>query len=100
MRCILRTLLAAPLVLLCACSRPAPRVAEAATAGTLPLSAAPVHRDVRITGLVQAVHYSKVLVPAIYGQGGAVTLTRLIPNGSPGEGRRPDRGIRRHSADR
>src|SRR5215469_13012210 len=72
----------ATLAALCSCSRPAPRVAQAATAGTLPTSSAPVHREIRITGTVQAVHYSKVLVPAIYGQGGSVTLTRLIPNGS------------------
>ena len=83
MRCILRTLLAAaPVVLLCACSRPTPQVAQAASSGVIPASAAPVHRDIRISGTVQAVHYSKVLVPAIYGQGGSLTLTRLIPNGS------------------
>jgi HlyD family secretion protein len=73
---------ALPFILACACSRPAPKVAQAADAGSLPASAAPVHREIRITGTVEAVHYSKVLVPAIYGQGGSLTLTRLIPNGS------------------
>jgi multidrug resistance efflux pump len=41
-----------------------------------------VARETRISGTVEAVHYSKVLVPAIYGQGGSLTLTRIIPNGS------------------
>ena len=83
MRRILRTLFAAaPLIFLCSCSRPAPHVAEAATAGTVPAASVPVHREIRLTGTVQAVHYSKVLIPAIYGQGGALTLTHLIPNGS------------------
>jgi HlyD family secretion protein len=40
-------------------------------------------REVRISGTVQAVRSSKVLIPAIYGStGGALTLTHLIPNGS------------------
>ena len=83
MRCTLHTLTAlVALSLLSACSRPAPRVAEAATAGTVPTTSAPVHREIRLTGAVQAIHFSKVLVPAIYGQGGSLTLTRLIPNGS------------------
>ena len=38
--------------------------------------------DKNIAGLVQAVHASKVLVPQIWGQGGPMTLTKLIPNGS------------------
>ncbi len=85
MRWILCQLLAAAaLVALAGCSRPAPRVAQAASAGTVPASlpGARVAREIRISGIVEAVHYSKVLVPAIYGQAGSVTLTRLIPNGS------------------
>jgi hypothetical protein len=39
--------------------------------------------EVRLTGMVEAVHSSKVLVPQIWGQGGPMTLTKLIPNGSP-----------------
>ena len=58
-------------------------MAQAASSGTVPgASATPVARQVRLTGTVEAVHYSKVLVPAIYGQGGSLTLTHLIPNGS------------------
>jgi len=70
------------LVLLCSCGRPTPPVAQAASSGTTPADRPAVKRQIRITGTVQAVHYSKVLVPAIYGQGGSLTLTHLIPNGS------------------
>jgi multidrug resistance efflux pump len=41
-----------------------------------------VKREVRLTGLVEAVHSSKILVPQIYGPGGPLTLTHLIPSGS------------------
>jgi HlyD family secretion protein len=87
MRCILLVLAgAAALLVLTGCSHPTARVAQAAskgTGGTVPAeSSSPIAREIRITGTVQAVHYSKVLVPAIYGQGGSVTLTHLIPNGS------------------
>ena len=87
MRCILRELIAAvALVVLSGCARPGGRVVQAAStgnAGTVPARSSPsVTREIRITGTVQAVHYSKALVPAIYGQGGSLTLTHLIPNGS------------------
>jgi HlyD family secretion protein len=39
-------------------------------------------REVRLTGIIQAVHASKILVPQIFGQGGPLTLTKLIPNGA------------------
>jgi len=85
MRCVLFGLSAtAALLMLTACSRPAPRVAQAAAPAATPAGAVEnrAAREIRITGTVQAVHYSKVLVPAIYGQAGSVTLTHLIPNGS------------------
>jgi multidrug resistance efflux pump len=41
-----------------------------------------VKREIRITGTVQAVHSSKILVPQIYGQNGPLTLTYLIENGA------------------
>src|SRR5437667_10412623 len=44
--------------------------------------AAKSKREVRLTGIVEAVHSSKILVPQIWGQGGPMTLTRLIRNGS------------------
>ena len=72
---------AAPLLLLASCSRPSPPVAHAASASA-PVEPPRARREVRVTGTIQAVHFSKVLVPAIYGQGGSLTLTKLIPNGS------------------
>jgi HlyD family secretion protein len=41
-----------------------------------------VGRELRLTGVVEAIHSSKVTVPQIIGQGGRLTLTKLIPNGS------------------
>lgn len=70
---------ALPFFLLTACTRPAPPVAQAATHSASPPA---VKREIRLTGVIRAVHSSKVLVPQIYGQASAVTLTRLIPNGS------------------
>ncbi|MEO8596682.1 MAG: HlyD family efflux transporter periplasmic adaptor subunit [Candidatus Solibacter sp.] len=35
-----------------------------------------------MSGTVEAVHSSKILVPQIFSQGGPMTLTKLIPNGS------------------
>jgi len=62
------------------CSQAHPPVTEAAspvTTTTLPGGA----REIRITGLVQAVHSVKIVVPQIQGQAGNLTLTSLIPNG-------------------
>jgi HlyD family secretion protein len=39
-------------------------------------------REIRLTGSLEAVHSSKIVVPTIYGSGGQQTLTRLIPNGA------------------
>jgi multidrug efflux pump subunit AcrA (membrane-fusion protein) len=63
-----------------ACSRPGPPIAQAAA--PKPADVVAAKREVRITGTIQAVRSSKILIPAIYGQGGALTLTHLIPNGS------------------
>ena len=38
-------------------------------------------RELRLTGNVEAIHSSKVMVPQIVGQNGRLTLTRLISNG-------------------
>ena len=67
--------------LLVSCSRPAPQIAHAATPGAS-LDNQPSHHEIRVTGILEAVHSSKVLVPQIFGQGGSMTLTKLIPNGS------------------
>ena len=71
---------AIPFLLALSCSRSTPPVALAASPPTA--NTARVKREVRVTGLVEAVHSSKVLVPQIWGQGGPMTLTKLIPNGS------------------
>jgi HlyD family secretion protein len=69
------------LLLLASCSRPSPHAAHAASPAA-PVESPRAKREVRVTGTIQAVYFSKVLVPAIYGQGGSLTLTRIIPNGS------------------
>src|SRR5215472_15892858 len=67
-------------LLLAACGR---NIAPVAHAADTPPGAVPgPKRETRLTGIVQAVHASKVLVPQIWGQGGPMTLTHLIPNGS------------------
>lgn len=71
---------AAGLLLLASCSRSSPPPEHAASAA--PVESPRARREVRVAGTIQAVHFSKVLVPAIYGQGGSLTLTRIIPNGS------------------
>jgi multidrug efflux pump subunit AcrA (membrane-fusion protein) len=43
---------------------------------------AALQRELRLTGIIEAIHSSKVMVPQIVGQNGRLTLTRLIPNGS------------------
>lgn len=67
-------------ILLVSCSRvPAP-VAHAASQ---PLATGDsLKREIRITGVVQAVRSYKILVPQIYGPGGALTLTHFIANGA------------------
>jgi HlyD family secretion protein len=71
---------AMPALLLAACTRTTPPVIHAAD--TLPVEAPRSKREVRVTGIIQAVHATKVFVPQIWGQGGQMTLTKLIPNGS------------------
>jgi membrane fusion protein (multidrug efflux system) len=65
---------------LAACGRTDPPAVRAASGP--PATSAPLPRETRITGSVEAVHSSKILVPQIYGQGGALTLTSFIINGS------------------
>jgi multidrug efflux pump subunit AcrA (membrane-fusion protein) len=76
-------IVAAPLVLLVACSRTTPRTAEAASPPPVKMESGPPGKhEIRLTGLVEAVHSSKILVPQIFGPGGAMTLTHLIPSGA------------------
>lgn len=43
---------------------------------------APASKAIRATGLVRAVKVSSIQVPQIAGQGGRMTLVRLVPNGT------------------
>jgi len=70
----------APVFLWLSCTRPVPPVAHAASTGAPESSRA--RRELRLTGTVEAVRSSKVLVPQMAGQGGPMTLTKLIPIGS------------------
>ena len=75
-------LLALPvsLLLLTSCGRPTQPV-HAASPKVVPLPQ-DEKREVRVTGIVQAVHSSKVLVPQIAGNYSRMTLTHIIPNGT------------------
>jgi HlyD family secretion protein len=70
-----------PVLLLSSCSRTAPPTAQAASP-TVNTPAKNGKREIRLTGIVEAVRSSKILVPQIFGPGGPLTLTRLIRNGS------------------
>src|SRR6266567_4389224 len=73
------TVLAVCVILSTSCGqRPSPPVTHAAEGGGEP---ARLKREIRLTGIVEAVRSSKVLVPQILGPGGPMTLTKLIPNG-------------------
>ena len=73
--------MAVPIV---SCERASPSSSAATSAPTTVSAAEPSHgqREVRLTGTVEAIHSSKVIVPQTLGQGGQLTLTRLIPNGT------------------
>jgi len=71
-----------PIILLASCSRTSPPATTHAASPSAPPPSAAVKREIRITGTVRAVRSSKILVPQIYGQGGSLTLTRFITNGS------------------
>src|SRR6516162_1425731 len=76
MKLRLRHVAFAPLILTF-CSRFTPPVTHAA-----PADQPRIAREIRVTGTVEAVHSTKVLVPQIYGQYNRMTLTKIIPNGS------------------
>lgn len=69
---------AALALLLSACTRSAPPTVQAASI----TPASRVKREIRITGLIQAVHSVKVFVPQIQGQYSTMTLTQLVDNGA------------------
>lgn len=65
-------------ILLTSCER-TPPVVNAAPAVAANVSTS---KSVRATGLVRAVKVSSIQVPQIAGQGGRMTLVRLVPNGT------------------
>ena len=65
-----------------ACNRTTPPVAQAAAPAPAGETKPVVAREIRLTGLIIAVHSSKILVPQIYGDGSPLTLTELIANGA------------------
>jgi multidrug resistance efflux pump len=69
-------------ILLAACTRSAPPTAQAASPAPPPGSGQRVKREIRITGLIQAVHSVKIFVPQIQGQFNTMTLTQLVDNGT------------------
>jgi multidrug resistance efflux pump len=78
-----RTLAVVLLPLLFAgCNRTSPSTIHAASTSPPSDSGQRVKREIRITGLIQAVHSVKILVPQIQGQMSTMTLTQLIANGS------------------
>jgi multidrug resistance efflux pump len=66
---------------LAACGNTTPPVIQAASKATAsePQDA---KREVRVSGVVQAVHSSKILVPAISGNYNQMTLTHIVANGT------------------
>jgi multidrug resistance efflux pump len=79
-RASLKFAAAALALLSAACTRSAPPTVQAASVA--PASAQRVKREIRITGLIQAVHSVKVFVPQIQGQVSMMTLTQLVANGA------------------
>jgi HlyD family secretion protein len=72
--------IAIPVLLLTSCGRSTPPV-HAASSGVVQ-QPQDDKREVRVTGIVQAVHSSKVLVPQIAGNFSRMTLTHILPNGT------------------
>jgi len=70
-----------PVLLLAACSRFSTPVTQAASPSPAPQSTS-VKREVRVSGTIQAVRSSKVLVPQIQGNYSSMTLTHMIANGA------------------
>lgn len=62
-------------------TRPRPPTTKTASAPPAP-AASRVTREVRVTGVIQAVRSVRVIVPQIQGQMSSMTLTQLIENGA------------------
>jgi multidrug resistance efflux pump len=65
---------------LASCGGSSPRVVQAALPAASETQA--LKREVRVTGVVQAVRSTKILVPQITGNNNQMTLTHIVPNGT------------------
>src|SRR5262245_59904567 len=69
-------------VLMCSCTRSSSEAAAQTQTALPATNASHTQREIRLTGLVEAVHSSRVVAPQIVGQNNRMTLVRLIPNGT------------------
>jgi multidrug resistance efflux pump len=68
--------------MLVSCARPQEeKVVAASPPEPLP-EAARIVREIRLTGIVEALRSSRIVVPQISGQNNRMTLTSIVPNGS------------------
>lgn len=82
---IVRSIVIIFALLLAACARPGSGTVDAAPpAPTTPSAGdSQAKREIRLTGIVEAVHASKVMVPTTTGNNNSqVTLTRIVANGA------------------
>ena len=70
------------IALAASCGRPAASPVAEAASPTPVQPVAPAKREIRLTGALEAVRSTKIVVPTIYGSGGQQTLTRLVANGA------------------
>ena len=67
---------------LAACGGLSTPVTHAASPSSTPTQPAEVKREIRISGVIQAVHATKIMVPQITGNYNQMTLTHIVPNGT------------------
>lgn len=70
------------LALLVSCGRPQQDTVSAATPAPAPAEAPRLTREIRLTGIVEALRSSRIVVPQISGNNNRVTLTRIVANGA------------------
>lgn len=68
-------------IILASCGEPAKNRVDAAPSVSNP-DTPQTQLAIRLTGIVEAVHSTRVVVPRLSGSGGRLTLTSLIPNGT------------------
>ena len=68
--------------ILASCARPQEQNVAAASSPTPVQESTRTPREIRLTGIVEALHSSRIVVPQISGQNNRMTLTNIVPNGS------------------